>query len=108
VCTFKQDIGAWDVSSVVLMPGTFGFASSFDGNISSWDVSNVKLMSFMFVGATAFNQDLSSWDVSSVIECSEFSPGATSWLEPQPNFTECDPWSSFSMPTIDAPEPITN
>jgi surface protein len=70
--TFNEDIGHWDVSSVIDMSYMFNgrlFVSgfhSFNQDISNWDVSNVTDMTRMFGYANDFNQDLSSWDVSSV------------------------------------------
>jgi len=51
----------------------------------------VTNMEGMFYGATSFNQDLSSWSVDDVTQCEGFSTNATSWTQPQPNFTNCDP-----------------
>jgi|GEM_PF-5972529 len=64
--SFNQDIGNWDVSSVINMNFIFQQASSFNQNINDWDVSNVTTMLHMFSGATSFDQDIGNWDVSSV------------------------------------------
>ena len=85
---------AWDTSSVTDMSQHVQWCrSAFNQDISAWDVSSVTDMSFMFKNGTVFDQDLSSWEVSSVAICEEFSDGATSWTKPQPNFTQCTPWS---------------
>ena len=88
---FNQPIGDWDVSSVTDMYGMFGGANRvFNQPIGDWDVSNVTDMELMFSEASSFNQDLSSWNVSNVTECNCFSIGTSSWILPQPNFTNCD------------------
>ena len=56
----------------------------------AWDVSNVTSMGNMF-SASSFNQDLSAWDVSNVKSCVDFYDFNPSWIEPKPNFTNCDP-----------------
>jgi surface protein len=63
---FNQDIGSWDVSSVIFIDNMFYSASVFNQNISLWNLSSVTSISNMFYNASAFNQDISSWDVSSV------------------------------------------
>ncbi|TVR75922.1 MAG: BspA family leucine-rich repeat surface protein [Saprospirales bacterium] len=77
--SFNQDIGNWDVSSVISMSGMFSGATSFNQNISSWDVSNVDNMHIMFSSATSFNQDIGSWDVSNVENMIGMFSGATSF-----------------------------
>jgi len=47
-------------------------------------------MNYMFF-ASLFNQDLSNWDVSNVYFCEFFWNNNSSWTEPKPNFTNCDP-----------------
>ena len=64
--TFNQDIGAWDVSNMTTMLGTFYMASSFNQDISSWDTSSVNNMTAMFYRASSFNQPIGSWNTSSV------------------------------------------
>jgi len=86
---FNHDISTWDVSKVFNMEYMFA-KSEFNQDISSWDVSNVGNMNFMFI-ASLFNQDLSNWDVSNVYYCGFFWKDNSSWTEPKPNFTNCDP-----------------
>ena len=91
---FNQPIGNWDVSNVTNMRHMFYFEcplTEFNQYISQWDVSNVTSMKYMFYNAASFNQDLSSWGVDNVTQCGQFSEGATSWTQPQPNFTNCNP-----------------
>jgi uncharacterized repeat protein (TIGR02543 family) len=88
--SFNQDISNWDVSNITDMSGMFRNATSFNQDISNWDVSNVNNMSEMFKNTTSFNQDISSWDVSNVTTCYYFSANATAWIEPKPNFTNCE------------------
>ena len=40
-------------------------ASSFNQNIGGWNVSSVVNFENLFIGATLFNQDIGGWDVSS-------------------------------------------
>jgi len=89
--SFNQDIGNWSVSSVQQMVQMFAGNQSFNQNISNWDTSTVVNMQGMFLDATVFNQNLSSWNVENVISCQGFSLRASSWTEPKPNFTNCDP-----------------
>jgi surface protein len=63
---FNQNIGAWDVSSVTTMQSLFDNASSFNGDIGTWDVSSVTTMQSLFDNASSFNGDIGTWDVSSV------------------------------------------
>ena len=88
---FNQPIGNWDVSNVTDMLGMFFYSNTFNQPIGNWDVSNVVIMYVMFSDAVSFNQDLSSWSVNGVTDCYNFSDGATSWTQPKPNFTNCDP-----------------
>jgi len=65
---FNQDIGGWDVSSVIDMSAMFRGADAFNQDIGGWDVSSVTDMASMFSAAVAFNQDIGDWDVSSVTD----------------------------------------
>jgi len=65
---FNQDIGDWDVSTILNMNDMFNDARAFNQDISGWDVSSVTSMRAMFIGAAAFNQDIGAWDVSSVTD----------------------------------------
>ena len=88
---FNQDLSAWDVSNVTDMSSMFDVANRFNQDLSAWDVSEVTDMQWMFYDASAFNQDLSAWDVSNVKSCVDFYDFNPSWIEPKPNFTNCDP-----------------
>ena len=65
--SFNQDIGEWNVSSVIFMSNMFGNADSFNQDIGDWDVSKVTDMGYMFSRAESFDQDIGAWDVSSII-----------------------------------------
>ena len=58
---FNQDIGGWNVSSVIRMNRMFEDAENFDKSLRSWDVSSVARMDFMFHGAREYNQNLCPW-----------------------------------------------
>ena len=89
--SFNQDLSAWDVRNVTTMNQMFYSAQSFNQDLSAWDVSNVTDMRQMFFQMTDFNQDLSAWNVSNVTSCVNFNIANPSWIEPKPNFTNCDP-----------------
>lgn len=59
---FNQDIGAWDVSSVITMVTMFA-DSSFNQDIGSWNMSNVTNPRGMFFN-TPFNEDISTKPIS--------------------------------------------
>jgi surface protein len=84
--SFNQDIGSWDVSSVMSMASMFWNATSFNQDLSNWDVSNVLNMNSMFQSATYFNQDLSTWDVGNVTNMSWMFSGATSFNQDLSNW----------------------
>ena len=60
-----NDIGAWDVSNVVVMSEMFFLSDTFNQYIGDWDVSSVTNMRDMFNDADAFNQEIGA-DVSNV------------------------------------------
>ena len=64
--TSNDEIGHWDVSSVVHMQGMFWGASTFNKDIGGWDTSRVTDMHEMFMDALVFNQDIGGWNTSSV------------------------------------------
>ena len=83
---FNEDIGTWNVGSVVDFEGMFRFAQSFNQDIGSWSTSQATSMRGMFRGAGVFNQDISSWNVSSVTDMRSmfdramlFNQDITSW-----------------------------
>jgi hypothetical protein len=41
---FNQDIGAWNVASVVTMSNTFKSASAFNADIGAWSTAFVTIM----------------------------------------------------------------
>jgi hypothetical protein len=70
---FNQNIGAWDVSNVTTMRGTFQEASQFNcgaasgvssTNIGSWNTVKVESFQDTFRDNNAFNNDISTWNVS--------------------------------------------
>jgi surface protein len=65
---FNQDLSNWNVSNVNNMNNMFREADNFNGDISTWDVSNTNDMGSMFLGAESFNQNISNWNVSNVID----------------------------------------
>ena len=87
--SFNQYIGDWNTSNVSFMGLMFYNAYFFNQNISNWNTSKVDNMQQMFENALSFNQDLSSWNVERVLSCSGFA--SSTYTEPKPNFTNCDP-----------------
>jgi len=59
------------------MYAMFYGATAFNQDIGAWNVSSVIDMDYMFFEATAFNQDISEWCVTNIVsEPSEFSPNS--------------------------------
>ena len=59
--SFNQNIGNWNVSSVINMSEMFSFAGAFNQNLNNWNVLAVTDMTEMFLYATSFNQSLAAW-----------------------------------------------
>ena len=76
---FNENIGLWNVSSVINMERMFYGATSFNGVIGLWDTSKARDFSGMFYNATSFNQDIGLWDVSSVTNMESMFKGATNF-----------------------------
>lgn len=87
---FNQDIGSWDVSSVINMNYMFSDSKQFNQDIGSWNVSNVSSMYGMFYKSSSFNQNLSSWCVSQFIDEPEnFSTGSALIESNKPKWGTC-------------------
>ena len=88
---FNQDIGDWDVSSVLDMDEMFAEATAFNQDIGDWKVISVLDMDGMFKSATAFDQDISRWDVRSVNTCIQFAVGTLAPWTPaeRPDLSSC-------------------
>jgi surface protein len=67
---WNQNIGTWDISSVVNMEFMFHGNTTFNNggspSIANWDTSSVvgAGMGYLFKGASAFNQPLSGWTLN--------------------------------------------
>ena len=94
--TFNQDIGAWDVSNMTTMQGTFYMASSFNQDISSWDTSSVNNMTTMFYQASSFNQPIGSWNTSSVNNMSSMFLNAKAFNQ------DISSWNTSSVTNMDS------
>ena len=73
---FNEDMGGWDVSTVLNFTRMFEGTSAFNQNISAWNTSIAVNMNEMFGNAAAFNQNISGWSVDNVINATSFSVGA--------------------------------
>ncbi len=74
----KDQIGFWDVSSVLYMQQVF-MDSGFNEDISGWNMSSVELMDSMFQNATNFNQDISGWTTTSAVSLLNMFKDATAF-----------------------------
>jgi surface protein len=75
---FDQEIGLWDVSTVIFMTSTLAsytnslpitsgkFTNAGSNSISNWNTSNTINMNGLFSGQAQFNIDLSNWNTSKV------------------------------------------
>jgi surface protein len=95
--SFDQNLGSWDVSSVIGMGGMFGGATTFNNggspDINNWNLSSITSIARMFGGFgfapnTVFNQPLNGWgsylsNVTSMQEmfrnCTLFDQNLGSW-----------------------------
>jgi len=91
---FNQDIGNWDVSSVLTMEYTFAYASVFNQDIGNWDVSSGIKMDFLFDSATTFNYSL-CWKVT-LAEASSIRTSRTPEIDIKILDIDCFPTSSQS------------
>jgi hypothetical protein len=77
---FNQDIGSWDVSSVVDMAQMFYTAIVFNNggssSINNWNTSSCEYMQLMFSFAELFNQNIGLWNVALVVDFSDMFNGA--------------------------------
>jgi surface protein len=76
---FNEDIGRWNVGSVMNMGCMFAGASHFNQDISQWDVGSVTNMGYMFAGASQFNQDIGQWNINNVTDMRWMFDGAVSY-----------------------------
>lgn len=91
---FNQNIGAWDVSKVVVFGSMFfmlpSITSSFNNggsdSIKNWNMNSAVTASFMFEYATAFNQPINNWDMSKMALINRMFRGAGSFNQPIGNW----------------------
>ena len=65
-----QGLGAWNVSRVTSLLGTFESCTSFDQDLSAWDVSNVEDFSFLFARSGFRGQGVAEWSTVSATNMS--------------------------------------
>jgi len=58
---FNQNIGSWNVASIMNAQSMFAGAEKFNQDISGWNVASITNAQFMFAGAEKFNQNLCGW-----------------------------------------------
>jgi hypothetical protein len=74
---FNQPIGAWNVSSVIVMYFMFFNANIFNQPLNSWNTISLNNVQSMFEGATSFNQNIGSWNISNIYNFTNFMAGKT-------------------------------
>ena len=88
--SFDQDIGSWDVGSVIDMSRLFENSIYFNQDIGNWNVAHVEQMTAMFSGAGSFNQDLRPWCVDQIpFVPINFDTHASNWVLERPLFGTC-------------------
>jgi surface protein len=64
---FNQNIGSWNLSSLLSTSNMFSNTTVFNQDISLWNVSSITNMDYMFYNADAFNQNISGWSINPLI-----------------------------------------